>query len=220
MVGLPAAGKTTRAKELAADHAALRLSPDEWMIPLFGAPDPDGKRDVLEGRLIWLAMEALRLGTSVILDFGFWTREERTALRYLATQVGASCQVLYLPVDRDLQLARVNCRQSAAPEQTFPITAAELDGWREMFEIPDEAELSGNVLAHPPGDWPSWPEWAAARWPSSGVAIIRGWPSSGLAGHPAKRLLIRCHPSRSRVGAHGSLVGQGLQDLALNAGSP
>jgi len=47
MVGLPAAGKTTRAKELAADHAALRLSPDEWMIPLFGESNPDGKRDVL-----------------------------------------------------------------------------------------------------------------------------------------------------------------------------
>ncbi|MFL6043878.1 MAG: AAA family ATPase [Propionibacteriaceae bacterium] len=36
MVGLPAAGKTTRAKELAVAHQALRLTPDHWMIPLFG----------------------------------------------------------------------------------------------------------------------------------------------------------------------------------------
>lgn len=48
MVGLPGAGKTTRAKELAAEHGALRLSPDAWMIPLFGESDPGGKRDVLE----------------------------------------------------------------------------------------------------------------------------------------------------------------------------
>jgi hypothetical protein len=41
------AGKTTRAKELAAGHRALRLTPDAWMIPLFGESDPDGKRDVL-----------------------------------------------------------------------------------------------------------------------------------------------------------------------------
>ena len=47
MVGLPGAGKTTRAKELAAAHRALRLTPDEWMIPLFGESNPDGKRDVL-----------------------------------------------------------------------------------------------------------------------------------------------------------------------------
>ena len=51
MVGLPAAGKTTRAKELAATHRALRLTPDHWMIPLFGDPMADGKRWVLEGRL-------------------------------------------------------------------------------------------------------------------------------------------------------------------------
>ena len=36
VVGLPAAGKTTRAREIERDHRALRLSPDEWMIPLFG----------------------------------------------------------------------------------------------------------------------------------------------------------------------------------------
>jgi predicted kinase len=48
MVGLPGAGKTTRTKELAAEHGALRLSPDAWMIPLFGESDPGGKRDVLE----------------------------------------------------------------------------------------------------------------------------------------------------------------------------
>jgi len=74
IVGLPGAGKTVRAKSLAAQHAALRLTPDAWMIPLFGEPDAGGKRDVLEGRLIWLALEALRLGTNVVLDFGFWSR--------------------------------------------------------------------------------------------------------------------------------------------------
>jgi len=68
-VGLPGAGKTTRAKELASQYSALRLTPDAWMIPLFGESDADGKRDVLEGRLIWLALEALKVGTNVVLDF-------------------------------------------------------------------------------------------------------------------------------------------------------
>ena len=36
MVGLPGAGKTTRARELALAHRALRLTPDEWHLPLFG----------------------------------------------------------------------------------------------------------------------------------------------------------------------------------------
>lgn len=68
MVGLPAAGKTTRARELAAAHQALRLTPDHWMIPLFGDAMADGKRWVLEGRLISVALQALRLGTGVDLQ--------------------------------------------------------------------------------------------------------------------------------------------------------
>ena len=36
MVGLPGAGKTTLVKRLEQEHSALRLTPDEWMMPLFG----------------------------------------------------------------------------------------------------------------------------------------------------------------------------------------
>jgi predicted kinase len=166
MVGLPAAGKTARAKELAAEHRALRLSPDAWMIPLFGDSDAGGKRAVLEGRLIWLALAALRLGTSVILDFGFWTRDERSALRWLAASARASCQVVYLPVDRATQRARIVHRQADTPHQTFVISQAEADTWRARFEAPDDAELAGTGLPGPPPGWPGWPDWAAGRWPS------------------------------------------------------
>ena len=35
-VGLPGVGKTTLARELERAGGALRLTPDEWMVPLFG----------------------------------------------------------------------------------------------------------------------------------------------------------------------------------------
>ena len=166
MVGLPGAGKTARAKELAAARRALRLTPDEWMIPLFGEPEAGGKRDVLEARLIYVALQALRLGTSVVLDFGFWGRDERSALRWLARSAGASCQVVYVSVDRDAQLARIAHRQASAPHQTYPMTEAEVDRWREQFQVPDAAELDGGEVPGPPPGWPGWPDWAADRWPS------------------------------------------------------
>jgi predicted kinase len=48
--------QATVARKLEREHHALRLSPDEWMIPLFGEPEADGKRDVLEGRMNTLAL--------------------------------------------------------------------------------------------------------------------------------------------------------------------
>jgi predicted kinase len=173
MVGLPGAGKTGRAKELAAEHRALRLSPDAWMIPRSGESEADGKRDVLEGRLIWVALQALHLGTSVVLDFGFWARDERSALRWLARSAGAACQVVYLPVDRDAQLARIADRQATAPHQTFPMTEADVDRWRDQFQVPDAAELDPGEVPGPPAEWPGWPEWAADRWPSLATAKTR-----------------------------------------------
>jgi predicted kinase len=166
MVGLPGAGKTSRAEQLAAASRALRLTPDHWMIPLFGDPMAGGKRFVLEGRLISVALQALRLGTSVVLDFGLWGRDERSALRWLARSAGAACQVVYLPVDKDVQLTRIAHRQAMAPHQTFPMSEADVDQWREQFQIPDAAELGGGEIPGPPAGWPGWAEWAADHWPS------------------------------------------------------
>jgi predicted kinase len=166
MVGLPGAGKTTRAKELALAHRALRLTPDEWMISLFDGTQPDGKRDLLEGLLISVALQALRLGTSVVLDFGLWGRDERSALRWLARSAGASCQVIYLPIDLNLQRARIAHRQATAPHRTFPMSDADIVSWRGQFEVPDAAELGGGKIPGPPAGWAGWPEWAAGRWPS------------------------------------------------------
>ena len=167
IVGLPGAGKTDRARALAVQHSALRLTPDEWMIPLFGDPQPAGKRDILEGRFIRLALELLRLGTNVVLDFGLWTRDERSSLRWLARSVGASSRIVYLPVDRATQLERIQHRSIRTPHETFVITEADVDTWRTEFEAPDAAELADEQIPDSPAAWSDWAAWAAERWPSS-----------------------------------------------------
>ncbi|GAA2484121.1 AAA family ATPase [Winogradskya humida] len=167
IVGLPGAGKTTTAAQLAASHQALRLTPDEWMIALYDGVQPDGKRDLLEGRLIMVALQALRIGTNVVLDFGLWGRDERSALRWLAATADASCTVVYLPVEPDVQRARVAHRQATAPHTTFPMSDADLVTWRAQFQAPDDAELdSTSPVPGPPPGWSGWPQWATDRWPS------------------------------------------------------
>jgi predicted kinase len=121
MVGLPASGKTVRAKEIEEAWQALRLTSDEWMIPLFGEPE-SGKREILEGRFIWLTVRALRRGINVVLDFGVWTEDERSALHFLANSVGVSCELVYMEIDEIEQRRRHDSRFSAEPETTFPMS--------------------------------------------------------------------------------------------------
>lgn len=168
MVGLPGAGKTTTARQLADEHGALRLTPDDWMLPLFGEAEPDGKRDVLEGRMLWLALEAVRLCTNVVVDFGCWSRDERCAIRWLVEAEDARFRMIYLPVDAETQRARIAHRWATAAEETFPMTEADILHGRAHFEEPDAAELGGRAAVGPPPGWAGWREWAADRWPSFG----------------------------------------------------
>jgi len=167
MVGLPAAGKTTLARRLEIEHRALRFTPDEWMNPLFGESMADGKRNVLEGRIIATALSALRLGFNVVLDFGVWAKDERSALRWLASTAGADCKLVYTAIDEAEQRERVSRRFATAPESTFPMTEADLAEFRTIFQTPDEDELNASTLDPPPSGFDSWSAWAAKWWPTS-----------------------------------------------------
>ena len=52
MVGLPCSGKTTLAKKLEQERSALRLTPDEWQVLLFGQdaeePEHDARHSLIE----------------------------------------------------------------------------------------------------------------------------------------------------------------------------
>lgn len=182
MVGLPAAGKTGRAREIAATWNALRFTPDEWMIPLFGQVQPEGMRNVVEGRLLWVALSALRIGVNVVLDFGVWAKVERSALRALAAGNGASCELVYLPVEEGEQWRRVQDRLRTDAANTFTITKSELDEWRMTFQPPDATELEAKEIDAPPEGFHSWAVWVAQWWPTSlpGVGAAAGSDQSTL----------------------------------------
>src|SRR3954452_20116653 len=164
-VGLPGVGKTTLACELAQADTALRLTPDEWMAPLFGQSDAGGKRDVLEGRLIWVAHQVLRGGMSVILDFGCWSSEERYALRAIADLAGADFELHYLVLAEDERRERADARWRESPEVTFEMTFEDHERFRALFSPPTPGELQRGPLPPPPIPFQSWAAWASHRWP-------------------------------------------------------
>ena len=110
-VGLPATGKTTAARRLEADHHALRLTKDEWMKALYGEQNPPSASDVIEGRLIEIGLRALELGLNVVIDFGLWGRDERSALRQAAADRGAGVEMHYFEVSAAEQRRRLDQRR-------------------------------------------------------------------------------------------------------------
>jgi predicted kinase len=144
MVGLPCSGKTTLARALEEKYSALRLTPDEWQVRLFGqdATDPqhDARHSVIEALQWEVAERALALGTNVILDFGFWAREEREDFRSRAKQLRASSEVHFLDVSSDELLRRL-AQRNGQPGLAFHIPKEMMESWIAFFQKPDQDEL-------------------------------------------------------------------------------
>ncbi|MGZ0151271.1 AAA family ATPase [Kribbella sp. WER1] len=167
-VGLPGTGKTTYAREVEVRVGALRLTKDEWMKALYGDENPEAASDVVEGRLIGIGLRGLELGVDVVIDFGLWSREERDALRQAAADVGAGVVVRYFEVPVDVQRERLERRLAERPEDTWPISEAELAEWAARCDVPTAGELDGSdPVGEPPEGFGSWSEWIADRWPAT-----------------------------------------------------
>ncbi|MFI7641804.1 AAA family ATPase [Nonomuraea sp. NPDC049400] len=142
LCGLPGSGKTTHAKRLAAELPAVRLCPDEWLAGLGIDPHDSEARARLE-RLLWEhARELLRLGQTVILEYGFWSRAERDELRLAARALGAAVELRYLGAPLEELHRRLEARNASGGWGTVPVSRAMLEEWATIFEPPDRAETA------------------------------------------------------------------------------
>ena len=166
MVGLPGTGKTTAAKRIEVEQQALRLTKDEWMKALYGADNPEAASDVIEGRLVDIGLRALELGVDVVIDFGLWGRDERSALRQAAADLGAAVELRYLELSRDEQRLRIDQRLADEPHTTWHLTDEELAAYAAIISVPTPGELDGSEpVDDPPAGFDTWEQWRRHRWP-------------------------------------------------------
>jgi len=96
-----------------------------------------------------VAKRVLALGNNVILENGFWSREERNSYRSQAEALGVGVELKYLNVERDELWARLSKRNQNLPPETFVVREDQLDLWLSWFQAPtaDELDTPGAIVS-------------------------------------------------------------------------
>lgn len=144
LCGFIGAGKTTFARELEARTGAVRITKDEWLIRLIGNdPTIDGYAD-FDHRIVQLsqdvAFQLVAKGIDVILDEGFWAKDERALLRRRIEQAGANEVLYYLDTPIETIRERVARRSADPPKDSFRISAELLEFYLPYWQPPDDDE--------------------------------------------------------------------------------
>ncbi|MGI5356147.1 AAA family ATPase [Streptomyces sp. CA-252508] len=152
MAGLPGSGKTTLSRALTA-RGFVRLCPDEEMFRrhgVYGVDFPRGvfptlERPVLEDVAADLTQQ-LKAGHDVVVDHGFWTREDRAKWRAIATDADATPVLVYLEASHDELWERISTRNEfhANDPNSIYFSESDLQRYRTRFIPPqaDEPHLS------------------------------------------------------------------------------
>ena len=141
LAGLNAAGKTTFARRLERELPAVQFTLDEWTLRLHGLSyDRPGYPAAAAAcrELIWdTAVQVLRTGAPVILDWNLWSRERRAEWVGRAADVDASCVLHYLEVPLQTALDQGQATTFSTAHTLSPDAIRHLAA---LFEPPTDAE--------------------------------------------------------------------------------
>ncbi|MFG2441012.1 AAA family ATPase [Streptomyces sp. NPDC048508] len=148
MAGLPGAGKTTLARALTR-HGFVRLCPDEKMYNrhgVYGVDFPRGTFPSLERPVLAEVADELRQQLQarydVVVDHGFWTPDDRTHWRDIATEEGATPVLVFLEASHNELWSRINKRNEAHAHDPNSIyfSESDLQRYRDRFVPPEPNE--------------------------------------------------------------------------------
>ncbi len=144
-------GKSTYAEELRKRLGAVVLSVDEITLALFGQDVGDMHDTYVERTKNYLFEKSVQIaagGIDVILDWGYWTKEERRYAHEFYSSRGIKCSLHYIDVPDDEWHRRIKKRNGmvAAGEcSAYYIDEGIAEKSAELFEPPDDEEIDVRV---------------------------------------------------------------------------
>jgi predicted kinase len=145
------AGKSTLARQLAAQPATLLICEDHWTSHLFG-PELKTRADYarLSARLRAAVgphiVAILRQGLSVALDFPANTVKQRTWMRGLIADAGVAHEMHVLDAPDEVCLMRLRAR-NASGTHPFHVSDADFAAFSAHY-VPPSREEGFNVVTH------------------------------------------------------------------------
>ena len=140
-------GKSTYAEQLRVQNNAVVLSTDEITLALFGQHCGDKHDDYVErtqNYLFYKSLELVEVEINVILDWGFWMKEERDYAREFYNSRNIECEFHYINISDETWKARLNKRNSAilAKEtNAYFIDDNLAEKFASIFEVPSKDEI-------------------------------------------------------------------------------
>lgn len=140
-------GKSTWAVREARKRRGVVLSLDEMMLSLFpeGAGDQhDAYVERAERYLLDKSLEIVNAGTDVILDWGFWTRQQREKAKAFFDAHRIPWSFRYFPLEPEEAARRIVLRNEevqAGKVQAFSVDEGLLRKMDSLFEEPSPEEL-------------------------------------------------------------------------------
>ena len=141
-------GKTTYAQKLCNESNAVLLSVDEITLALFGQYCGDKHDKYVERTEKYLLNKSLELienNINVVLDWGFWTKAERLAVKEFYESRNIECELHYVDISDETWKSRLNKRNNAVlAEETsaYYVDDNLAAKFASIFEIPDKDEIS------------------------------------------------------------------------------
>ena len=145
--GKVGSGKTYYAKKIMEKHKAVLLSNDELLHDVFPDTHPNNQQMLMKNINMYLVKKSAEIaknGCDVILDWGFWKREERKKLTQYFKDRNISIEWYYISVDDETWYKNIEIRNKAVKENddgsSFTLNEEILERANKLFEAPSQDE--------------------------------------------------------------------------------